>query len=101
MEALLGQFNHAENTLVQLVKQCLHNVPEKRPESGELLAKLQEFKAIVSEERLDDEVRRQQMFIFRMAMNYASIRRCCKQSYNSRKPNSSRSYRVEKLRLSN
>ena len=37
----------AHPTLIQLVKQCLHNVPDQRPSTDELLATLQRMKVEV------------------------------------------------------
>lgn len=41
MESMISQDHPA---LVQLVKQCLHNAPDKRPKSNELLVRLQRMK---------------------------------------------------------
>ena len=38
LEAEIGQ---AHPTLILLIKQCLHNAPHKRPETEELLTRLQ------------------------------------------------------------
>ena len=40
----------AHPALIQLVKQCLHNVPDQRPSTDELLATLQRMKVEVEGE---------------------------------------------------
>ena len=47
LEACIGLLHPA---LVQLVKQCLHNVPRQRPNTDELLTRLQRMKVEVEGE---------------------------------------------------
>ena len=47
LEACIGLLHPA---LVQLVKQCLHNVPRQRPNTEELLTRLQSMKVEVEGE---------------------------------------------------
>ena len=45
---MLGEkFGREHPALVQLVKQCLHNVPEQRPSTDEVLGSLQSMKVEV------------------------------------------------------
>ena len=60
VELLESLINPLHPVLVQLVKQCLHNVPGQRPSTDELLATLQRMKVEVEGEygiqiRLDME----------------------------------------------
>ena len=50
VELLESLINPLHPALVQLVKQCLHNVPSQRPSTDELLATLQRMKAEVEGE---------------------------------------------------
>jgi len=47
LEMLIGPLHP---TLVQLVKQCLHNAPQERPSTDEVLARLQKMKVEVEGE---------------------------------------------------
>lgn len=44
MERLEVQLGQSQPVLVQLVRQCLHNAPERRPSSEELLGAVQRVK---------------------------------------------------------
>ena len=46
----MSHFSSNHPTLVQLIKQCLHNDPQQRPGSEELLATLQGMKVEVEGE---------------------------------------------------
>ena len=67
METLCGEkmeaFCHKKQpSLVELVKQCLHNAPTQRPTSGQLLATLQVIQTKESETHVrQDEVRKLQV----------------------------------------
>ena len=50
VELLESFINPLHPALVQLVKQCLHNVPRQRPSTDELLATLQRMKVEVEGE---------------------------------------------------
>ena len=50
VELLESLINPLHPALVQLVKQCLHNVPRQRPSTDELLATLQRMKVEVEGE---------------------------------------------------
>ena len=50
VESLESLINPLHPALVQLVKQCLHNVPDQRPSTDELLATLQRMKVEVEGE---------------------------------------------------
>ena len=50
VELLESLINPLHPALVQLVKQCLHNVPDQRPSTDELLATLQRMKVEVEGE---------------------------------------------------
>ena len=50
IDLLESQINSNHPTLVQLVKQCLHNDPRQRPSTDELLATLQRMKVEVEGE---------------------------------------------------
>ena len=47
---LEGEVGHGYPALVQLVKQCLHNAPQQRPSTEEVLARLQGMRAEVEGE---------------------------------------------------
>ena len=47
MQGIIG---HAYPALVELVKQCLHNAPQQRPTTDELLARLQRMREEVEGE---------------------------------------------------
>ena len=47
MEILDRQFGYLHPALVQLVRQCLHNAPELRPSTDEVLGSLQRLKVEV------------------------------------------------------
>ena len=51
LEALVGRYHPA---LVELVKECLHNAPERRPTTDNLLARLQRMREEVEERRLEE-----------------------------------------------
>ena len=50
VELLESLINPLHPAIVQLVKQCLHNVPRQRPSTDELLATLQRMKVEVEGE---------------------------------------------------
>jgi hypothetical protein len=50
IEALEGAVGYLHPSLVQLVKQCLHNAPRERPNTDDLLARLQRMKVEVEGE---------------------------------------------------
>jgi hypothetical protein len=50
IEALEGVVGYLHPALVELVKQCLHNAPRERPNTDDLLARLQRMKAEVEGE---------------------------------------------------
>ena len=47
MKLLEEKFGREHPTLVELVKQCLHNVPDQRPSADEVLGSLQRMKVEV------------------------------------------------------
>ena len=47
MEILEGDIGYRHPALVQLVRQCLHNAPERRPTTNEVLGTLQRLKVEV------------------------------------------------------
>ena len=47
MEILEGDFGYRHPALVQLVRQCLHNAPERRPTTNDVLGRLQRLKVEV------------------------------------------------------
>ena len=47
IKTLEGRFSYSHPTMVQLVKQCLHNAPELRPATNEVLTCLQCLKVEV------------------------------------------------------
>jgi hypothetical protein len=57
IEALEGAVGYLHPSLVQLVKQCLHNAPHERPNADDLLARLQRMKAEVEGEYGGDVVK--------------------------------------------
>ena len=50
IESLESQIGEKHPTLVELVKQCLHNVPHERPSTEELLTRLQGMRVEVEGE---------------------------------------------------
>ena len=47
MEILEGDFNYRHPVLIQLIRQCLHNAPERRPSIDEVLGSVQRLKVKV------------------------------------------------------
>ena len=63
----LEQLSANHPALVELVKQCLHNVPHERPSTEQLLTRLQRMRAVVEGEHAGSQLIRLDMVRLRLS----------------------------------